>query len=285
MKSIKTFNVTLYLAFACLFLFTVVPTSQAQTTGPSPSSPSASDTCDPEIREAMNSRYREQVLTSQTVAQTFHQRPAPTADMVCLPDQLASFANTGGKIFVDNSTFFNAIKTGITMPTTIKNTVLTTLASFLSGNPFSTSNITDVLGGILGFTMPSTCDAMEQDYVERVMKPIPKSVTDALNIGQSAVNPASAAGNPSASDEQMDELEQARNDTENAINDATPDIMSYFQTTCSKGEVSASGEACDCSQRIVTQINELGTFGRCKPNCTTERVQGNDGTENFRCSE
>ena len=280
MKSAKTFNISLCLALSCLFILTAFTPALAQPT----SAPAAGDeTCDPEVKEALDSAYREEVLNSQSVAQTFHQRPAPTADMVCLPDQLASFANTGGKIFVDNSTFFNAIKTGITMPTTIKNTVLTTLASFLSGNPFSTGNITDVLGGILGFSMPSTCDAMEQDYVQRVMKPLPESLTDALNNGQA--DPASIAGNPSATGEVIDARNTSQQQAQQAIDNATPDITSYFQTTCSKGEVSASGETCDCSQRIVTQVNELGTFGRCKPDCTTEKVQDSNGTVNFRCSD
>ncbi|MAM33528.1 MAG: hypothetical protein CMH28_00455 [Micavibrio sp.] len=280
MKSAKTFNISLCLALSCLFILTAFTPALAQPT----SAPAAGDeTCDPEVKEALDSAYREEVLNSQSVAQTFHQRPAPTADMVCLPDQLASFANTGGKIFVDNSTFFNAIKTGITMPTTIKNTVLTTLASFLSGNPFSTGNITDVLGGILGFSMPSTCDAMEQDYVQRVMKPLPESLTDALNNGQA--DPASIAGNPSATGEVLDARNTSQQQAQQAIDNATTPVQSYFQQNCSKGQVSASGERCDCSERNVTQVTELGTFGNCKDGCTTERVQNSDGTQNFRCSE
>lgn len=126
-----------------------------------------SETCDPAIQQRAEEHAAENLEHAQRVTTGIFQPIEPSAELVCLDDQIASASNTIGSIFSDNPDFFNSIKNSITLPGNIQDTVLSTLASVLSGNPFSSGGIGDLLGGILGFTMPSQCDGM-QGLFERV---------------------------------------------------------------------------------------------------------------------
>ncbi len=137
------------------------------TTTDDASNSSGSDTCNPEIQERMEQTAAHELEHSQRVVTGIFQPIEPAAELVCLDSQIASASNTIGSIFSDNPDFFNTIKNTITLPTSISNSVLSTLASVLGGNPFSSGGIGDLLGGVLGFTMPSQCDGM-QGLFERV---------------------------------------------------------------------------------------------------------------------
>lgn len=199
----------------CLLTSVVISSANAQTTSGTPASSSeGSETCNPEIQERMqeeSTEARTEVVARAT--QTFQSLP-PTAETVCLDDQIASASNTVGSVFSDNPDFFNSVKNTITLPSTISNSVLNSLASVLGGNPLSSGSIGNLLGGVLGFTMPSQCDGMQTMFENEFQRnidiagsinpleeiglvfPGSSSLLAGLGIGSGGTNPSLATPVP-----------------------------------------------------------------------------------------